>query len=497
MELNEGGVPFDSVIAGIGKYAARQGHGDFSGEARTNGYHTVLDALACLLEALAFPDFVRRLGDPLGQRIICPHGVPIPGTSLRLDVRSAAIQIANGIRHTDRNDTYLKQEYGHPSDCHGAFWALGYHQSNKGRVFGHLVTMRDLIDDCIASTEIQGTLQESNPVKLRGIDHPYLLGPAVAARAAARLGGNSYHAAVAASHAFNILRLRAHRHGKCTSPRKSWSASEQVGLSLDYAIDAVLRGEPGLPTVLTEPQWGFNATVYRLAADRLAPGMENEIVLPRELGSTVMENILFKPRPAEYHAQTMIEAILAMRERLIAAIGGDFGKIAAIRVSTHSDFARILYKPDVKLTNYAARDHDGPYMAAATIIAGDLRAEHYTDEWAGANDDVIGALRAKTTVTVEPSYDDMYGVDGAVPNKVVIDIKGGPSLTEERLYPLGSRRMREQCFPVLLANFERAVRAHPRFRPGQVTDILRLCLNRPQFEATPVDQVLELFATAA
>ena len=59
----------------------------------------------------------------------------------------------------------------------------------------------------------------------------------------------------------------------------------------------VLKGEPGLPSALTAPKWGFDDVLFQGRALKRS----------RDYGSYVMENILFKVAfPAEFHAQTAV-----------------------------------------------------------------------------------------------------------------------------------------------------------------------------------------------
>ena len=50
--------------------------------------------------------------------------------------------------------------------------------------------------------------------------------------------------------------LRTYRHAPNTGSRKSWAAGDATSRAVRLAL-MVLQGEPGLPSRLTAPMWGF------------------------------------------------------------------------------------------------------------------------------------------------------------------------------------------------------------------------------------------------
>jgi 2-methylcitrate dehydratase len=111
------------------------------------------------------------------------------------------------------------------------------------------------------------------------------------------------------------------------------------------------------------------------------------IALERRLGTYVMENVLFKISfPAEFHAQTAVEAAL----KLHAIAAPRFADIARITIETQEAGMRIIDKTG-PLANPADRDHCLQYMVAVPLLLGRLTAEDYEDEV--ARDPRIDALR--------------------------------------------------------------------------------------------------------
>src|SRR5690606_39321626 len=98
------------------------------------------------------------------------------------------------------------------------------------------------------------------------------------------LGGSRDRIVAALSHAWlDGGALRAYRHAPNTGPRKSWAAGDAASRAVRLALMAV-AGEPGYPSPLTAPVWGFAVALARGDAGTLA----------RPLGAHVLEDILLK-----------------------------------------------------------------------------------------------------------------------------------------------------------------------------------------------------------
>src|SRR4029079_14028021 len=128
--------------------------------------------------------------------------------------------------------------------------------------------------------------------------------------------------------------------------------------------------------------WGFYDVAFKGKA----------FEFERPFGSYVMENVLFKISfPAEFHAQTAVEAALKLPPQVAAKLD----KIERIEIETQEAGVRIIDKTG-PLANYADRDHCIQYMVAVPLIFGRLTADDYNDDVAA--DPRIDALRAKMTV---------------------------------------------------------------------------------------------------
>ena len=116
----------------------------------------------------------------------------------------------------------------------------------------------------------------------------------------------------------------------------------------------VLAGEPGCPTALTAPKWGFQ--------DALLKG--RPLTLSRSLGSSVIEQILFKiSSSAEPHLQTAIEAA----GKLHSQVAPRLGEVERIEIATHEAGLRFRDPPDPHASP-GERKYCLPYVAALGLV---------------------------------------------------------------------------------------------------------------------------------
>ena len=446
-----------------------------SDEAYDTARYCLMDSLACALMALAYPACHRHLG-PIVPGMRLEHGVRVPGTSHRLDPVKAAFDISCLIRWLDFNDTWLAAEWGHPSDNLGAILAVCDWQSQATQTPR---TVRDVLTAMIKAYEIQGVLALGNAFNRVGLDHVILVKVASTAVATGLLGGSVSQISDALSHAWvDGHSLRTYRHAPNAGPRKSWAAGDATSRAVRLAL-LTLKGEPGIPTALSAPRWGF--------CDVLLKGQKLRLV--QSYGSYVMENILFKIAfPAEFHAQTAAEAAL----QLHPLVASRLDQIERIEITTQESAIRIISKTG-PLHNPADRDHCLQYIVAIPLIFGRLTAEDYEDSV--ASDPRIDALRDKMIVKEDPRYSAEYlELDKrSIANAVQVFFRDGSSTPRVEVeYPLGHRRRRAEGIPLLLDKCRTALaEVYPS---DKVDTLMALFTDRPRLEATPVTHLMELLA---
>jgi len=464
--------PPDQVLVDIADYVT--GPISFSPEAYTTARHCLMDSLGCALLALKFPECVKHLG-PIVPGATLPNGARVPGTAFQLDPVQAAFNIGCMIRWLDFNDTWLAAEWGHPSDNLGGILAVADYLCRNSAAS---LNMRDILAAMIQAHEIQGVLALHNSFNRIGLDHVILVKIASTAVVTRLLGGTKSQIIDALSHALvDGHPLRTYRHAPNTGPRKSWAAGDATARAVRLAL-MTMKGEMGIPSVLTAPRWGFQ--------DVLLHGKPLQIERP--YGCYVMENVLFKISfPAEFHAQTAVEAAILLHPQAIDRLE----EIRSIKIWTHESALRIISK-EGPLTNPADRDHCLQYMVAIALLHGDLVAEHY--ENAFHNDDPrIDRLRALMRVEEDPAFSRDYldPQKRSIANAMQITFADGSS-TEKLLveYPLGHRRRRAEGIPALERKFISNLQT--RFAPEHCRRIAEVCMDQRRLEQTPVGQFVDL-----
>lgn len=427
----------DNVIARIADYAVN--YQPDSELALDTARLCLMDSIGCALLAMDYPACTKLLG-PDVEGMIVPNGARVPGTRHQLDPVKAAFDTGAAIRWLDFNDTWLAAEWGHPSDNFGAIIPIADF-INRSDVSGssRSINVTEVLEMAVKAYEIQGVLALDNSFNNVGIDHVILVKVASTAVVTAMLGGDVEQVENAISNAWLEASLRTYRHAPNTGSRKSWAAGDAVSRAVRFSLNS-MSGEMGYPSALTAPGWGFQDVWFR----------GEEITLQRELDSYVMENILFKVSfPAEFHAQTAVEAALELHPQVVSRLD----QIDEVIITSQESALRIIDKTG-PLNNPADRDHCIQYMTAIALLRGMLTAEDYEDEVAA--DPRVDQLRDKMTMQHDRRFTEDY-IDPdkrSIANAVQVRFKDGSStenITVE--YPIGHRRRRQAAKPLLVDKF--------------------------------------------
>src|SRR5437016_8390014 len=255
-----------------------------SAEAFETARLCLVDTLGCGLLALNYPACLKLLG-PVVPGATMQGGARVPGTSYELDPIQAAFCIGAMVRWLDFNDTWLAAEWGHPSDNLGGILAVADYLAGPAAGKSRKpVAMRAVLEALIKAYEIQGVLALNHGFNRVGLDHVLLVRIASTAVVTRLFGGTRDEVINAVSNAFlDGGALRTYRHAPNTGSRKSWAAGDATSRAVRLALMA-RQGEMGYPSALTAPIWGFQDVVLR----------GKPLALAQPLGSSVIENILFK-----------------------------------------------------------------------------------------------------------------------------------------------------------------------------------------------------------
>jgi 2-methylcitrate dehydratase len=465
----------DHILTAIAEYALNfEIKSELAHE--TAGY-CLMDTLACGFQALKYPACTKLMG-PVVPGATLTNGARVPGTAYELDPINAAFNIGAMIRWLDFNDTWLAAEWGHPSDNLGGILAVADYLSRSGQP----IPMRSVLTGMIKAHEIQGVLALENSFNRVGLDHVLLVRVASTAVVTALLGGSREQIINAVSNAWvDGGALRTYRHAPNTGSRKSWAAGDATSRAVRHALFA-LKGEMGYPSALSAKTWGFQDVLFK----------GKSLSLPQPFGSYVMENVLFKiSYPAEFHAQTAVEAAMTLHGQILPKIGD----IERITIETQEPGMRIIDKTG-PLANPADRDHCIQYMVAIPLLFGRLNAADYEDLIAA--DPRVDALRAKMQVEENTAFTkDYYDPEKRyIGNAVQVFFKDGSASQRVQVdYPIGHRRRREEGMPALVKKFEASVAAH--FSPRQAESIKAMFADPRALAAMPVSEFVAGLVTAS
>jgi 2-methylcitrate dehydratase len=468
----------DAALTAIATYA-RNAKID-SATAYETARYCFMDTLACGFQAMKYPACRKLLG-PVVPGAVMPGGARVPGTSYELDPVQAAFNIGALVRWLDFNDTWLAAEWGHPSDNLGGILAVADYLARAAVMQGlDPPTVRDVLTSMIKAHEIQGVLALENSFNRVGLDHVLLVRVASTAVVTAMLSGTLEQVVNAVSNAWiDGGALRTYRHAPNTGSRKSWAAGDATSRAVRLALIA-LTGEMGYPSALSAKTWGFQDVLFK----------GKPIALPQAFGSYVMENVLFKiSYPAEFHAQTAVEAAMTLHPRVRERIAD----IERIVIETQEPGVRIIDKTG-PLANPADRDHCIQYMVAIPLIFGRLTAQDYED--AVAADPRVDALRAKMQVRENPTFTtEYYAADKRyIGNAVQVFFKDGTSTERVAVdFPIGHRKRRAEGMPVLVKKFQASVDAH--YAPKQAEKVKALFAKGAALDAMPVNELMAALVT--
>ena len=426
---------FDPLIKKISDYVQTyQAKDESLQEAKT----CFFDSIACAFMALEH-DQVKKFIE-IDYIKNSQGSVRVIGTDLKTNALDATFLNGALIRWLDFNDTWLAKEWGHPSDNLSIILALVDYLKNHRSTS---LNFKEILNYMVMAHEIQGALAIENSLNKEGLDHVALVKIASASVGAKMLGHEDHQIKAVISNAFiDGQSLRTYRHFPNTGARKSWAAGDASAKALKQVFISEVSDE-SYSTVLSAKNWGFNDVLMG----------KNPLKLERDLGSYVMDNILYKVSfPAEFHAQTAAEAGIS----LSSEIKGKIQDIKEIKIHTQEPGVRIISKKG-PLNNYADRDHCIEYIVAWCLLNGNLNSNSYSD--ISASDKNIDKLRDLTITVEDQAYTDKYYDldERAIPNRVIVTMKTGEVFEKEVIYPLGHKNRRAESLPFLKGKFQNSM----------------------------------------
>lgn len=485
---------YDKVLVDIIKYVF---HYEIeSPVARERARVALLDALGCAIESLHTSPECENILGPIVPHTIVPNGFKLPGTSHQLDPAKGAFDMGAMIRYLDHNDAYPGAEWGHPSDNIGALlsvadWLSRCNISAGASDFANIsngdsaiasgppMTMRTLFTAQIKAYEIQGCLQELNSFNAIGLDHTILVKIASTALTSWLLGLSESQALDALSQAFQDGHpLRTFRQSPNAGPRKGWAAGDACMRAVQLTLLTQL-GQPGAPTVLTAPRWGFYATLFK----------GNEFILRREYTSWVMETVFFKLIPAEGHGISAVDAALQLVKTMADKGISAERDVEMVRIRTQGPAYTIINKTGA-LRNAADRDHCLQYIVAVVLLKGEvIETRDYSDSSTWASDERVDRLREKIEIVEDEQFSKDYKnpKKRSCSNALTIVLKSGVELDEVLVeFPIGHPG-RPDTLQQVKSKFKKNMAL--AFEKDRIEEAMKLV----EFDDLPVHEFVDLF----
>jgi len=215
------------------------------------------------------------------------------------------------------------------------------------------------------------------------------------------------------------MAMRQTRAGKLSM----WKGAAFANASRNGVLAAMLaaQGMTG-PAPIFEGEMGFFAEVAHGAFDLLDLGGRNgaEYMLPR----TYIKNW-----PAEYHAQSAIDAALQIREQI-----GDPGVIDRVLIETFDAAVEIIADPEKwRPKTRETADHSLPYCVAVALQDGEVGLAQFSERRIA--DSTLLDLVSRVEVRPDAGLDARY--PASTPNRVSVTTKDGQEVAREVEFPRG------------------------------------------------------------
>jgi 2-methylcitrate dehydratase len=314
---------------------------------------------------------------------------------------------------------------------------------------------RELITAAVLAYEIQCRLCDAASLRKHGFDHVFYgaLSSTVAACKLLRLDADRTTHALGLAGVCNVA-LRQTRAGELSM----WKGCAFANAARNGVFAALLAAE-GMtgPAPIFEGDLGIMPLVT--GSFRLGP-------LGGEDGQAFMMPATYiKFWPAEYHSQSAIDAALQMRPEV-----GDVHKVGGIDIHTFDAAVDIIGKDPEKWRpkTRETADHSLPYCTAVALVDGDVTLAQFDDK--RLSDPALLHLVARVKVHRNKELSRRYP-DG-IPNRVVVTLADGRTVTREVEFPRGHARN-----PMTDAEVEHKFRtlAEPRYGKERVERILAAC----------------------
>ncbi len=380
----------------------------------------ILDSLGCAFGAWTAAPC--RIARDMALAAKVPGGATVWGTNHKTLPDLATFANGAMVRYLDFNDTYLSKEPAHPSDNIAAVLAAGETAHASGELVIQALTL---------SYEIQCRLCDAAALRPRGWDH-VTYGPISSALGIANvleLTEPQTRQAVNLAGVANIA-LRQTRVGDLSM----WKACAFSNAARNGMFAALLaqRGMTG-PAPIFEGDKGFMKLVsgpfdLPMFGGEAMPGGEP---VPFKILKTCIKHF-----PVEYHAQSAVEAALALRAELMATEGKTWlDKVADVEIGSYDVAIEIIGRDPEKWqpTTRETADHSFPYCVAVALVDGRVNMNSFSPK--RLRDSRLHELMKKIHVVKLSELEHRYPT--TMPTRLTIRTSQGRTHNQQVDQPLG------------------------------------------------------------
>ena len=380
----------------------------------------LLDSLACAFGAWASTPC--RIAREMALAVKVPGGATVWGTNHQTLPDLATFANGAMVRYLDFNDTYLSKEPAHPSDNIPAVLAAGETVHAPGQLVIQAITL---------AYEIQCRLCDAAALRPRGWDH-VTYGPISSALGIANvfeLTEAQTRQAVNLAGVANIA-LRQTRVGDLSM----WKACAFSNAARNGMFAALLarRGMTG-PAPIFEGEKGFMKLVSGLFE---LPMLGGEAMPGGEPVPFKILKTCIKQFPVEYHAQSAVEAALALRAELIATEGlRGLDNLADVEIGSYDVAIEIIGRDPEKWqpTTRETADHSFPYCVAVALVDGRVTMNSFSPK--RLRDPKLHALMKNIHVVNVPEFERRYPT--TMPTRITVRTTKGAVYSRQVEQPLG------------------------------------------------------------
>ncbi len=397
----------------LADWTHRLKYGDLTPEAIHETKRRFIDSLATALGAYrAQPAKIAR---QTAMAVAHPRGgAVVLGTKHRTTPDLAAFANGAHIRYLDYNDTYLSKEPAHPSDNIAATLAVAQAANRPGK---------DLILATVAAYEIQCRLCDAASLRAGGWDH-VTYGAFSATLGAAKLWGLNREQMIHAQGLAGVCNIatRQTRTGQISM----WKACafSNVCRNAVFAANLARQGFTGPHEIFEGPKGVFKQLT----------GRPFTVTLGSKRTGYMINKTYIKFWPAEYHAQSAIDAALHLRGQFMSD-GYTWKDIKRLHMESFEAAVSIIgsEKEKWRPTSRETADHSMGYITVAAFIDGDVTLETFAPR-RFTNKKYLDLL---DRTTIAEAADLNRGYPKGIPNRLILTMKDGRRYSKTVEFPRG------------------------------------------------------------